>query len=472
MSFAQLREWIASSSLRRMAFMQCVVFGGVLGTFLLIAKVTIAHDLSSTTRAIMVDDMLDYVRLYRRDGSDALRRLIGKTRHDQHHAFRVTAPLEKGVKVLFETTNDEVQDYHWETLSVPAIRPGSFEWRVIKHPADHGELRVLFHALGDGSTFWYGRTDADERAYLGAVMSHLGLITFMALLSISVPVTWFGARVLKPLRVLTDLAQAIAGMPGKARLPQVQAIAEVNHFAAAFNHSQDRIASLTKELHSVNDHLAHELKTPLARVRGNVEDLLDRYGSDEGLEAAERSLSEIDRASDLIRNLLAIRIGDSGAMRLHLELTSCFEFVSDIVESYTPSAEDRDLEFALESESDGVVLMDRQRVRQAITNLLDNAFAYTPKGGAVTVFQGVNENGFTLRVQDSGPGLSEEDEQRIWDRFARGSAATSAATGSGLGLPLVRAVARTHGGDAGCHNNLDGPGATFWIYLPGGPSPV
>jgi signal transduction histidine kinase len=290
----------------------------------------------------------------------------------------------------------------------------------------------------------------------------------MAMLFISVPVAWFGRRVLKPLQSLTAFAQRIAGTPGKARLPKVKAITEINEFADAFNHSQERIAALTQELHSVNDHLAHELKTPLARVRGNIEDLLDHYGDDDGLEAASRSLDEIDRTSELIRNILAIRLGDSGAMRLHLELTQCFEFISDIVETYTPAAEERDLEFAFESESEGFVLMDRQRMRHAVTNLLDNAFAYTPKGGSVTVVQSVDQDGLTLRVQDSGPGLTSEDEQRIWERFVRGSAGTKDAPGTGLGLPLVRAVARAHAGDASCRNRTEG-GAEFWIYIPSGP---
>lgn len=468
MSFAHFHEWLSARSLRRMAFMQCVVFGGVLGVFLLLAKTTISHDLASTTRAIMVDDMLDYVRVYRKDGGEALRRVTGKTRHDQHHAFRLTKPERDQAQTIFEATNDEVRAYAWEKLPPPGVHPGEFDWKVLQHPQGKGELRVLFYALGDGSTFWYGRTDADERAYLSAVMSHLGLLTFLALLSISVPVAWFGQRVLKPLQTLTALAQRIAGTPGKARLPAVKAINEVNEFADAFNHSQERIAALTQELHSVNDHLAHELKTPLARVRGNIEDLVDHYGDDDGLEAATRSLDEIDRTSDLIRNILAIRLGDSGTMRLHLELTLCFEFVSDIVETYTPAAEDRDLEFAFESESDGFVLMDRQRVRQAITNLLDNAFAYTPKGGSVTVVQSVDQNGLILRVQDSGPGLTEEDERRIWDRFVRGSAGTKEAPGTGLGLSLVRAVARAHSGDASCRNRHEG-GSEFWIYLPCGP---
>ena len=468
MSSALFREWLYAGSLRRMALMQCLVFGGVLGAFLLIAKVTISHDLSSTTHAIMVDDMLDYVRVYRTEGKAALSRVTGKTRHDQHHAFRITKPLSKGVKQDFEITNDEVRAYNWAKTPNPALHPGEFDWKVIHHPSEKGELRIIRYALEDGSTFWYGRTDADERAYMGAVMSHLGLLAFLALLSISVPVAWFAVRVLKPLRVLTDIAQRIAGMPGQARLPTVQGITEVNDFADAFNHSQDRIASLTQELHSVNDHLAHELKTPLARVRGNIEDLVDHYGDEAGLEAATRSLDEIDRTSELIRNLLAIRLGDSGAMKLHLELTNCFEFMSDIVETYTPSAEDRDLEFAFESESDGLILMDRQRVTQAITNLLDNAFAYTPKGGSVTVVQSVEADGFTVRVQDSGPGLTPEDEARIWERFARGSAGTAEAPGTGLGLPLVRAVARAHAGDASCRNRPEG-GAEFWIYIPSGP---
>ena len=279
------------------------------------------------------------------------------------------------------------------------------------------------------------------------------------------PLAWLLRHVLQPLHSLTKAAHRLAADPGRARVSAPTAIPELKEFAAAYNTSLERIATLAGELHSVNEHLAHELRTPLARIRGNLENLLDHYGEPEGEDAAVLGIEEIDRATHLVQSILTIRLGDSGVMRLHLELTSPFELVCDLVQLYAPAAEERGLTIEYECESDGFVLLDRQRVRQAITNLLDNALAYTPSGGHITLLQIVDGDGFLLRVQDTGPGLTAYDLEEIWRRFARGRAASARTPGTGSGLALVKAVARAHFGDAGAHNRPEG-GAEFWIKLP------
>jgi signal transduction histidine kinase len=478
----RIREWLRASSLRRMALLQGVVFGGTLLVYLLLARWSISVDLQATTKSIMTDDMMNYVKLYQKDGQNRLRLAASLGRANQHHIMRITEPEGVGVKVLFETSSKEVHPYTWEQLPPPWMKSGDIDWHVLQHPATKGELRVCRFQMDDGKTFWYGRTDADDRLYLDAVMRRLGFIAFVSLLAITVPIGWFALRVLGPLRRVTKSARVLAAGEQGAHLVAKGAIPEVVDLADAFNTCQDRIsmlvltskeriADLSNELNSVNDQLAHELKTPLARVRGNIENLLDHYGEPEGHEAAARSLDEIDRTTDLIRNILTLRLADNGAVRLHLEVVLASAFLADIVETYAFVAEDRDLDFAVERESDGLVLLDSQRMRQAVTNLLDNAFAYTPRGGSVTVVQTVDEHGFTIRVQDSGEGLTDEDMRRIWQRFARGSVGLRDATGTGLGLPIVRAVAQAHFGDAGCFNRAEG-GAEFWIWLPLAPEVI
>jgi signal transduction histidine kinase len=101
---------------------------------------------------------------------------------------------------------------------------------------------------------------------------------------------------------------------------------------------------------------------------------------------------------------------------------------------------------------------------QAVANLLDNALSYSPKGSAVKVLLGVNDTDATIRVQDNGHGIKPGEMQSIWKRFVRGSVASAGTPGMGLGLSLVQAVAKAHGGSAGC-DNREGGGAEFWIRL-------
>lgn len=446
-----------------MALLQVITFGGMVLVVLFITEWSLKNDMQSNSRLLQLNQVHDYARLLQTHGWPALVTVAGKPDDDTHLSFRIA---DHDGRVLFETVTNEVKSYGWDRLEPVSLGQGTVIFDRLGHPSGKGELRVVRRGLRDGSTFWFGQTDAVERKHLLHLMRQLRLIAITVGLLVFVPIVWFARRIVEPLMRLSAQAQKLAAAPGRARLLATGSIPEVAEIAHAFDESQERIETLTHELHSVNDHLAHELRTPLARVRGNIESLLNHYGEEEGEEAALRSLDEIDRATDLVQTILTIRLGDSGVMRLHLEVTSPLALVQEIVEIYGPAAEEKGHVLVHEVLSDGLVVLDRQRVRQAITNLLDNALAYMQRPGEVRLVQEVSlEHGFILRVQDTGPGLSDEDKQSIWKRFARGSAASATTPGTGLGLSLVRAVVHAHFGDVGCRNRPEG-GAEFWIKLP------
>jgi len=153
-------------------------------------------------------------------------------------------------------------------------------------------------------------------------------------------------------------------------------------------------------------------------IRGNIEAVL--MTNDQGVirDAAARGIEEIERAVSLVQTILGVRAGDARSMRLHLEFTCDRQLIGDTVELYRAAAEARNIEPCWSPpEVEVALLVDQQRMRQALSNLLDNALAYTPAGGQVTVALEVTEADATLRVLDSGPGLSENDHQRICGGF-------------------------------------------------------
>ncbi len=460
MFFKRAFEWLKLPSAARLALLQGVVQLTALLLFLALALWSVRRDLTEASRRRMQEELTEFAALYDQGGMAALKVAANAQPRDEgHRMVRITSP---GGRVLLEA---ETSGYSWVTLTPFYLASGEMDWHILKHPVRNEKLIVGRMGLGDGGHLWYARRDDEELAAAGGVVQRLFWLGCLAALLGLVPVAWFVQRVLQPLQTLIRGAQRVATGPSTARLQAPAAIPELAEFADSFNASLERIAQLTGELHSVNEHLAHELRTPLARIRGNLENLLDHYGTPDGEEAAVLGMEEIDRATHLVQSILAIRLGDSGAMRLHLELTSPFELVSDLVQLYAPAAEVREQTISFDAESDGLVLLDRQRVRQAVTNLLDNALAYTPAGGHISLIQIVDAKGFQLHVQDTGPGLTQDDELRIWRRFARGSAASATTPGTGIGLALVRAVARAHFGEAGARNREEG-GAEFWIKLP------
>ncbi|MBL9133560.1 MAG: HAMP domain-containing histidine kinase, partial [Verrucomicrobiaceae bacterium] len=252
-----------------------------------------------------------------------------------------------------------------------------------------------------------------------------------------------------------------------SRLVAPGAVPELQAFAKAFNDGLDRIDGLTRELQSANDILAHELRTPLARIRGNLETFHDRTDNPAARESAARGLEEIDRAADLVQTILTTRAGEHKALKLHLEICDLRPLIADMHDLYKAAAEERDQLLYLEATASCFALIDRQRLNQAIANLLDNALAYTPKGGRITLALEVQSEHVRIIVRDTGPGLSAADLTKIWSRFTRGSAATANTPGMGLGLSLVHAIAHAHNGQSGCRNREEG-GAEFWIELPAG----
>ncbi len=462
-SFDWRKGWRRLPSAWQLALIVTASWLAALGLLLAVARWSVRRDLTEAARRRMQEELAEYAALYNQGGLPALRMAASVPFDgDERRIVRVTgadgaALLESGVPAG--------RDDSWEALTPFFLDPGQTDWHILREPENPERLVVGRIGLKDGKRLWYARLDGGELASAGGITYRLFLVGMVLTLFILVPLGWLVRHVLQPLRTLTTSAQRLAADPGSARVSAPNAIPELAQFAAAYNTSLERIATLTRELHSVNEHLAHELRTPLARIRGNLENLLDHYGTPEGEDAAVRGIEEIDRATHLVQSILTIRLGDAGVMRLHLELTSPFELICDLVQLYAPAAEERGLTIEYETESDGLVLLDRQRVRQAITNLLDNALAYTPSGGHITMLQTVDAEGFLLRVQDTGPGLSAADMERIWRRFARGSAASAKTPGTGIGLALVKAVASAHFGEAGALNRPEG-GSEFWIKLP------
>lgn len=442
-----------------------MVLGIILAALVLMLAMTtwaLDRSLDLVARAVIEDDLGEYEVLYERAGLKRLESAFAAGSHDDQQMMRVIGP--EGT-VVTSTDLPSFPDA-WKSLPTRAIEAGQIVW--VREQADQHGNHLLFGGLGleDGGQLWFGRTDLDDQALIGRIQHMILVAAMITALFATVPVVWFSSHVLRPVRRLIEGANSLAqGERLEQRLQATQAIPELVEFAGAFNASLDRIAGLTEELEAANDQLAHELRTPLARIRGNMEAALTTRDVQAMREAAARGIDEIERAVSLVQTILSIRAGDARSMRLHLEMTSLGQLVSDTVELYQAAAEARSIALQWAPGADAWMLLDQQRIRQALSNLLDNALAYTPEGGTVIVAMQVSDEWATVSVADTGPGLSETDSPRIWRRFSRGSAASASTPGIGLGLSLVRAVANVHHGEADGRNRPGG-GAEFWIRLP------
>jgi len=298
----------------------------------------------------------------------------------------------------------------------------------------------------------------------------LGLI---ALIAIAMAARWIIALGLKPLEAVEDTAEAIASGDLSARLPAAKPDTEVGRLTTSLNTMLSRIEeSFTARVESENKlrrfvaDASHELRTPLTAIRGFAE--LHRQGAVVGEDKTKELINRIEkesvRMSSLVEDLLLLARLDQ-SRELAKEPVDLNTIITEVVASARAAGPNHPIEIKLEA-SEIFVLGDSQRIHQVIANLLANARAHTPNGTeiSITAMQGVSET--TIAVSDKGPGLSKADQDRIFERFYRAdpSRVRNSGEGSGLGLSIVDAVMKAHGGYVSVKSEL-GKGATFTLHF-------
>ena len=298
----------------------------------------------------------------------------------------------------------------------------------------------------------------------------LGLI---ALITIAMAARWIIALGLKPLEAVEDTAEAIAAGDLSARLPAAKPDTEVGRLTTSLNTMLARIEeSFTARVESENKlrrfvaDASHELRTPLTAIRGFAE--LHRQGAVVGEEKTKELINRIEkesvRMSSLVEDLLLLARLDQ-SRELAKEPVDLNTLITEAVASARAAGPNHPIEIKLEA-SEIFVLGDSQRIHQVIANLLANARAHTPNGTqiSITAMQGVSET--TIAVSDKGPGLSKADQNRIFERFYRAdpSRVRNSGEGSGLGLSIVDAVMKAHGGYVTVKSEV-GQGATFTLHF-------
>jgi signal transduction histidine kinase len=270
---------------------------------------------------------------------------------------------------------------------------------------------------------------------------------------------------LQPIRELIRVVRRIVRTGRTDERVPVRATGDaIDELSTLFNAMLDRITTLIGAMRESLDNVAHDLRTPLARLRGLAESALASGNPAAQREALADCLEESDRIHAMLNTLMDISEAETGVMRLDLTDVSLRALVAEVVELYEDVAEEKRITITVEPGEDVKVRADRDRLRHVLANLVDNALKYTPEGGRVWI--GVARDGAdaVLTVRDSGIGIAPQDLPRIWDRLYRGDSSRTE-RGLGLGLSLVKAFVTAHGGGVEAASQ-PGKGATFTVTLP------
>jgi heavy metal sensor kinase len=272
-------------------------------------------------------------------------------------------------------------------------------------------------------------------------------------------------RAVSGVEEITRTAQGIsAGTLGK-RVPVKGRGDEIDQLAMTFNQMLDRIQTLVTEIRQMGDNIAHDLKSPLTRIRGSAEVTLTTGRSlaeYEGMAAG--AIEECDRLLSMINTMLMISRTEAGVEKPAREAIDLAALVREACELFGSPAEDKGLTLRCTVPEPCGIVGDHRMIQRLIANLLDNAVKYTPAGGQVEVTVSREGGGAVVTVSDTGIGISPADLPRIFDRFYRCDRSRSVA-GTGLGLSLARTIARAHGGEITVASR-PGEGSVFTVTLP------
>jgi signal transduction histidine kinase len=251
------------------------------------------------------------------------------------------------------------------------------------------------------------------------------------------------------------------------RVPVTGSGDEFDQLAANLNAMLDQIERLMAGMRQVTDNIAHDLRTPLSRLRARLEvTLLERPDADRYAEALTETIAEADRLLGTFNALLSIAEAEAGARRDTMAEVQLDEIARSVADLYEPVAEEKGLTLTLDIASPAPVRGDRHLLSQAIANLLDNALKYTPEGEVSLAVRRAPDGHIRLEIGDSGPGVPADHREHVFDRFFRLENSRST-PGNGLGLSLVRAVAKLHGGEVRLEDNR--PGLKAVMILPAAP---
>jgi signal transduction histidine kinase len=401
---------------------------------------------------------------YGRGGLAEVRRLADDLRSD-----------DRGEELLFRVAGEDnatlllVPPDEWEASDFAQLerrRPEPGERVRLWSEEEQQEIDVLTRELSRGTYLQVG-ISSDERDDVLESFPRVFLIVALPLVAFALlGGAVMAHRALRPIRRLVDTLGAIATTGDvRERAPEPAEQGEFADLFRLFNQMLARIEALVGRLRGTLDDVAHDLRTPLTRARSAADLALQRDRSPEAYrEALAQVLAAAEAAQATLDAIMDVAEAEAGTMHLALEPVPLADLLRDVAAFYELAAEAKGVELRVQADAPGVALADRSRLRQALANLVGNAVKYTPPGGSVALEASAQGEEVQVVVRDTGPGIPADDLDRIWERHYRGESGRHE-RGLGLGLSLVRAIARAHGGEASVESR-EGHGSTFRLHVP------
>lgn len=373
-------------------------------------------------------------------------------------------PLNKSWKTILILSGEEDNNFIEGISYRMRLMALKRDWTQILPLIDNDSFEILVTPMKNGSWMKIGRSSENREEQLARIR-YIGFMVLVPFIFLGGLLSFFlSNQILAPIRNFAASIQRIRKGDSALRVQNRQTGDEIDVLAGEFNSLLDQNAVLMTHLKSSIDNVAHDLRTPLTRFRISAEDAL-RTGDDpdrlrdalsDGLESSETILR-------ILNSIMDVSEAETQTLKLRQEKISLERVLESVVDIYQYTAEEKKIEIITSFEN-VFVMGDEGRLIQAFGNLLDNALKYSPPDSKISLKLSVEDRVAKVTFADEGPGITAEEQGRIWERLYRGDKSRHTG-GLGIGLSLVKAIISVHKGSVGMRNLVEG-GSEFFVTLP------
>lgn len=452
----------------RLAALYALVFALGAGALFGVLYWMLANALEAREMATLETRAQGLATAYAQGGIFGMRNVVDSDKSAEMRALFVRLMEANGTTSLVKYPDTWIETQVRQLLAPnPFGLSATQEIHTVRIPQDAlRDYAVTLQQLPGGGTLQVARS-TDSRAVLLAPLRRgfvsVGAAALLLSAGLGTILAW---RATRPIRQVSDTARRILETGDlSARVPTEHRSGELALLVSQLNTLLDKNAAHVRVLRETLDHLAHDMRTPLTRLRGTAE-LAIQDGGDpaEARAALADCVEESDRVLHLLETLLDVSAAEAGALKLNRDRIDLRMLADRAADLYREVAEEKKITITLDQPAPAELDADAIRLGQAVNNLVDNALKYTPDGGQVVIATRAEPAAAVLTVTDTGPGVPLAEREAIWRRLYRGDSSRSQ-RGLGLGLSLVKAIVEAHGGTATVEE-APGGGARFTLRVP------
>lgn len=437
----------------------------VIGSAILLfaTYLTLSSALKNQDKEAIQSELDELVSKYNYGGLETVDREISdkyQFRKKNPFFIRIAESSNQTVKIYYPHIWNEFDLSSLDTISLRK----DLSWINLSAIDEDFELAAAAKRLKDSRWLQVGISSEDRERILGRYRAIMVTIFLPVAILAVIGGSLLALRSLKPVRGIVKTAQSILDGQMEARVIRSYNGDELDELARLFNEMLDKIKRLIETLKDSLDNVAHDLRTPMTRLRSVAEKALqDGRDIKQAKEALSDCVEEADRILAMLTILMDIAEAETGALNLDRQLLNIRTLLDNVIDMYEPVADEKQIQLTILAADELYTICDGNRMSQALANLLDNAIKYTPKGGRVDIEAHQEKGEFCVLFTDTGPGIEHEDLTKIWDRLFRSENARSQ-KGLGLGLSFVKAICEAHGGHVSV-SSTPGKGSIFKVTL-------